>query len=491
MYVGLLNFALRVGTSPLSFITLIIISKFLSRGPSGLTVFGAWQIVFTLVTGYFALPATLLTVLESRYAAEERPVGGIVMLNLILGVVSSLIYSLLVPFLMERGHYYQPVYFYSGVLMIMSYYVYLSISALALGRTPIQSAIGSAIFQIVRFIFAVILVVYLNSLVLGAVMAYSFGYIAQALYNISFLRGNLSLDFAIAWEALKRSVVFIVDFMQQVLESSVSLLAVALISLVPNSYFESAVVVANIATWPTSASAGLVRTLTKERNAEALESVLKVYFLSSGAALAIIWGEGYQVLSYLRPDYTQAMLASVILSIAFFLKGLFRIFYNSIVVLDETMSVGGSGYVKGITGRLLRSNVIISGVSMLVTSLVMYFFTVYHGLPQFYQVFTAVMVAPILANSVVMTILSMRTLKGKLNFVLPLEELLFSILSSIASGIVAVLLFHQDRPLQIIEGISVAIAVYITLEVAISPFARRVSKTLMGRVYSTTTLKSR
>lgn len=79
--VGIYNLLIKLVIAPLSFAFSLLVVKYLSNPPYGLEVFGTWQYIFTLIIGYFTIPADMFSLLTSRYSSEGRPVGGLLILN--------------------------------------------------------------------------------------------------------------------------------------------------------------------------------------------------------------------------------------------------------------------------------------------------------------------------------------------------------------------------------------------------------------------------
>ncbi|MEM1859912.1 MAG: hypothetical protein QW396_05765, partial [Metallosphaera sp.] len=87
--IGIFSLALRLIGSPISFLFSLVVARYLSA--ISVETFGAWQFIFVLVTGYFTIPGDLLSNITSRYTAEGKPVGGILVIDMITAVISSVI----------------------------------------------------------------------------------------------------------------------------------------------------------------------------------------------------------------------------------------------------------------------------------------------------------------------------------------------------------------------------------------------------------------
>ncbi|BCU66578.1 hypothetical protein HS7_00150 [Sulfolobales archaeon HS-7] len=481
-FVGISNFLLRFSTSPLSFLFSVFVAKVLSAPIEGKLIFGSWQLIYVTATGYFAVYGDTLSVITSRYAAEGRKVGGIFLINLGIGAAASLIYSAIVPFLMHASGYYEPIYFYSGVIMIFSYYAWRSVNAISTGRTPFEVGVGNAIFQVARIVAGVVLLLFLHQLILGVVLAYAIGYASQSVYNLFYVKSSLILDLKIAWEAMRKSVIFIGDYSQIMIENGVSLFATFLLTSIPNSYFESALIIANIASYAITSYTGLVNKLVTEGNpSQIVFQSLRLYALTGGLALAIIGGGGYEILRYLRPDYVEAVYGMLILAAAYYLKGIFRLFYFSITVLDEKLGVGSREELRGLTALTVKNNLMLTLLGTGISFGVMYvMFRLYPiTMPNFYALFTVTMSIGILLNAIGTSLNSRNILRKRISFNFPKREFAFSLLSAVLASVITFSLIKEPKLLYVALSVITSAVIYLVFVYLTIPYVRHiVSRTL-------------
>jgi hypothetical protein len=401
--VGLINFSLRLLGAPISFAFSYIVAHHLSG--IDLALFGLWQSVFVYITGLFSIPASSISNVTSKLAAEGKGVGGLILINLAIGGISGLAYVLLQPYLIPASSNLDPTAVELAVIMLVVYYLLTSSNAVARGRTPTVVGVSAITFQLVRLGFLLYAFFVLKMTILGVVLAYTLGYLSQIAVNMGFVRANFSLDRRSTIEGLKAALVLSVAYVQYVLEASLVWLANWLAqSTVPASYFESAIIVTNIVFWAGSLSDGLIKRFTESRDPSNLTIALKL-LASAGSLVLVLDLVGlYPLLYYIRPEYTASLVIAVILALSNFARMTFMAYYNALVVLDTTLGKS----LTGPMGRMLLYNVIFAIIPLSVASVLLFlvskgFFEV-SGLtdqPWFYGL---VMASAMLTNSVLMVV---------------------------------------------------------------------------------------
>lgn len=254
--------------------------------------------------------------------------GGILLIDLVTAMVSSTIYLTLVPFLISISHYDYPLYFYLGILLIFIIFIYKASNAISLGRGPRVNAIGALAFQLARLGIGVYALLVLKLSIEAVILAYVIGYLVQIAINMFFVKANFKRDFRIAISALRKSVVFMIPYIQYILEATLTWVAVLLVSnTVPVSYFESALIVSNLVIWSTSSFGGLISKLSETKDPSLIETSLKLFSLSGSLFLLLALADGLPLLYVLRPDYTAAYISLIVLSASNLLRGFFQIFF--------------------------------------------------------------------------------------------------------------------------------------------------------------------
>lgn len=428
--IGISNLLLRLLIAPISFIFTFLVARYLSNYPYNETYFAAWQTLYVFTIGYFTIPADLFSLITSRYSAEKRSVGGIVLLNLLSGILASMIFIVLVPYYMFLTKLNIPLYFYSAVSLIVLTYLLKITNAIAQGRTPKIVGVSATIFQILRLASGLIFMYIYNFSILAVILAYDIGYLAQILFNLFFIRANLKIDFKIAIAALRKSLVYIASYLQYILEASIVWIALAITeSNLIVAYFESAVIISNIQIWSQSAYTGLIAKLAEDKNPSTISNAIKLYSLAGSLFLMIIYLDGYGLLHKLRPDYTAAIIALYILTFSNFIRGIYTIFYQSITMVDKTLSVESKEEFKGYVARLTTMNMGLSLIGLGISSLLIYLLSSY---PPY--IIAGVMSIGILTNSFSMLFTSYKTSKSLYNFSFPKREFLLPL----ALGIIAI-----------------------------------------------------
>ncbi|MCY0859630.1 MAG: teichoic acid transporter [Sulfolobaceae archaeon] len=425
--VGIINLFYRVLSAPISFIFTFLVARYLSSPPYGVTYFATWQTIFVFATGYFVIPADLFSLITSRYAAEKMNVGGIIIMNIISGSIAGLIFALLVPYYMTLTSLHVPIYFYASISIIALTYVMRTTSAITTGKTPKVVGLSAFLFQIVRLLVGLLLMFVFNLSILAVILAYDLGYLTQILTNMFYIRSNLRVDFNVAFKAVRKSVVFLANYLQYILEASIVWIALAItFSDRVVAYFESAIIISNIVLWSQAAYSGLILRLSESRDPEAITTALKLYSLAGSLFLLLVGVDGLGLLYKLRPEYVEGVYAMYVLSFSNYLRGFYQIFYQGITMADSTLSVYSKDEFKGYTAKLTILNSLMSGIGIAVSTVLIYFF---RYLPPRY--IALLMTIGIIVNSVTMIVNSYNLSSKIYKFKVPKKEILVPLITAI------------------------------------------------------------
>lgn len=466
--IGLYNVLFRISVAPLSFIFTFLVARYLSNPPYGTTYFATWQTLYVFTVGYFTIPADLFSLITSRYSAEKKDVGGIVIVNLLSGALSGIIFALLVPYYVSLTKLDIPLYFYSAISLIVLTYLLKVTNAIAQGRTPKIVGISAVVFQALRLIFGLFFMFVLNLSILAVILAYDIGYIAQILFNIFFIRANLKLDFNIAKAAVRKSLVYIANYLQYILEASIVWIALGITnSDIVVAYFESAIIVSNIQIWTQASYTGLMAKLAEDKDPSLIPVSIKLYSIIGSLFLTLIYLDGYGLLFKLRPDYIQAIFALYVLTFSNYLRGLYGIFYQAITMADPTLSPNSQNEFKGYVFSLTRNNLVFSLVGLGASSLLIYLFSSYPS-----YIVAMLMTIGLLINSLVMLFTSFKLSSRIYKFSFPLKEFLIPLLLSFISLPIS-MRFKPITFLQMIEYSIIWIIVFSSFNVILNPYGKQ------------------
>jgi len=485
--IGLFNFLLRLAISPLSFVFSLLMAKYLSDISS--VTFGAWQTMFVLITGYFVIPADIFSNITSRYAAEGKKVGGILLINGIAGALGISIYLSIIPFItpLLGGNFAK--YFYFSSILVFLFYIFYITRSIALGRSPRVSAISASIFQIIRLLSGIILMFIFNLSIYAVILAYSLGYIAQILINVLFTNANLQIDLKIAFKAIKKSIVFITSYIQNIIEASLVWIAVYLVrTSEPVSYFESALIIANIIMWSSSITDGLILKLAEKKDPYLLETATKLFFLAGSFFLVLTFVDGDPLLFILRHEYIEAFFALIVLSISNFFRSLYTIFYRGIYMADTTLSTEGSGELKGITANLIGKNIFISTIGLAFSTLLM---IILRNFNFSYPALAIAITLGLLINSIGMLITAYVSAKNIYGLIFPKIESIVPLISAVISSLPFLIQYiegnlpkfravHEIEIMLIYTLISSSI--FVTINIALNPYARQLFIIIIKRI---------
>ena len=462
--VGLVNFSLRILSSPLSFAFSYIVAHHLSG--IDLELFGLWQSVFIYITGLFAIPSNALSYMTSRLAAEGRPVGLLVLLNLALGGVSGLVYVLAQPLLVPKSANIDPRAVELAVVMVILYYALSASNAVAKGRTPMVIGASATAFQVVRLGFLLVAFFVWKMTILGVVLAYSLGYLTQILVNLFFVRANLGIERGVLPYALKGSLVLSVAYLQYILEAGLVWFAnVVTQSTVPASYFESAVIITNVVLWSAALYSGVIKRVAETREPSVLVTALKLVASVGMLAVVLDLDLAYPLLYYIRPEYTASLVIAFFLAMSNYARMVFMVYYEAFTVFDE--GLGKS--LKSLMGKMLASNVVYAAVPLALGFLAIS--VLYTRGP---VVLGVLMASVMLTDSVLMAWNAQSLARKNLGVKFPWDTYL-------RSALVAVLTLALTFPFSFSSSILHAFAIgvaslslYLTFSYLINPYARTI-----------------
>ena len=462
--VGLINFSLRILSSPLSFAFSYIVAHHLSG--IDLELFGLWQSVFIYITGLFAIPSNALGYMTSKLAAEGKPVGLLVLLNLALGGVSGLVYVLAQPLLVPQSANIDPRAVELAVVMVLLYYALTASNAVAKGRTPMVIGASATAFQVVRLAFLLIAFFVWKMTILGVVLAYSLGYFTQIMVNLFFVRANLGVEREVLPYALKGSLVLSVAYFQYILEAGLVWFAnVITQSTVPASYFESATIITNVVLWSAALYSGVIKRVAETREPSVLVTALKLVASVGMLAVVLDLDLAYPLLYYIRPEYTASLVIAFFLALSNYTRMVFMVYYEAFTVFDE----GLGKTLKSLMGKMLVSNIFYAAVPLALG------FTAIAELHTMGPIVLGVIMASVmLTDSVLMTRNAQSLARKNLGVRFPWDTYL-------RSALVAALTLAITFPFSISSSIAHALvigvaslALYVAFSYFLNPYARTI-----------------
>ncbi|AEE93959.1 conserved hypothetical protein [Acidianus hospitalis W1] len=471
--IGLFNLLVKTAVAPISFLFSFLVVRYLSS--ISIETFGVWQYIYVLITGYFTIPADLFSSITSRYSAEGKNVGGIIIINALAGSISSFAYFLLIPTFMHSAGYNQPIYFYTAILLIVLIYLNRISGSIAIGRSPRLTAISASGFQIVRLLSAIIMMFYLNLSINAVIFAYSLGYLVQIIFNLTFVNARLGIDFKVALSAVRKSIVFIMNYVQLMIEATLVWVVVFIVnSAIPVSYFESALIISNLVGWSQAATDGLILKLQESRDPKLIEIAIKFFFTTGGVFLLIIFVDGERLLYVLRPEYVSSIYALIVLSFSTFIRSAYNIFYRAIYMADESLAVESKGEFRGYTAKLTTRNVIISVMGVSSSLFLLYLFK-YGNVYKISPILAVIISLALLVNSLGMFFSSYSISKRIYGFNFPVKEVIVSLVLSVISSLPFIGLSKVrviEQLIIMLEMTSLALTLYIALSYIFNPYAR-------------------
>ncbi|WOE50607.1 hypothetical protein RQ359_002155 [Sulfuracidifex metallicus DSM 6482 = JCM 9184] len=266
-------------------------------------------------------------------------------------------------------------------------------------------------------------------------------------------------------------------YLQNVIEASLVWVVVSISgNTITVSYFESAFVLANVITWSQATQTGLIKKLSETKDPSVIETSLKLFSLTSGLFMFIIFAEGKDILFKLRPDYVNSIFALYVISFSNLIRGIYSIFYQSILMKDETLSIEGQGELKGELAKLTRINLLLSIIGVIISILLIEFLKSYP-----YFIIAVFMSMGLLINSFSMLFTSYRSSRRLYNFKVPREFFIPVLLSFL--GIPFSFLMEGKSYLDILVYGVISIGIFSALNL-INPYFRQLGRNVIGFIKS-------
>lgn len=328
-----------------------------------------------------------------------------------------------------------------------------------------------------RLSSAIVLMFVFNLSITAAILAYDLGYMAQILLNVFSVRSNLKVDLKIATAAVRKSLPIAVYYLQNMIEASLVWIVVAITgNTVTVSYFESAFVLANVITWSQATQTGLIKKLSETKDPKVLETSLRLFSIASGLFLILIFAEGKDVLFKLRPDYVNSVFALYVIAFSNLLRGVYSIFYQSILMKDETLAYGSEGELKGKVAKLTRYNLFLSFIGVVISVFLM---EVTKNDPPY--IVAIAMSVGLLVNSLSMLFTSYSSSRSLYNFKLSLDMLIPIVISFVGIPL-SFFMFTKSYVDMFLYAI-VVIAIFTALNMA-NPYFRLLLRNARGFIRS-------
>ncbi|MEM0374498.1 MAG: hypothetical protein QXO96_08110, partial [Sulfolobales archaeon] len=350
---ALLGFLSRLATTPFSLLFAFLIAASLSH--QSIEAFGEWQTYYVIFSSFLTIPADTLSIISVRYTAEGKPMGGVIILQLLFATISTI----LALFLGMN----------TVIPMIISYYILRTVLAITQGTKPLLVNLSNIMFQIGRLVSAVILLYIYNLSILAPSLAYSIGYILQILFVLKNIKGNLKIDFKIAIKTLKNSIVIIFERLQYIIEGTIVLFLLFIGGFYLVAFYEAAIVVSSVATLSGAANVGVIKSAITNKDNRFYDLIKLIIGIIGIVTLGVITGATF-LIHLIREVYSIITPAVYLLTISTSFRVFYATLYNYLIAIDEKLSIEKSDPFKSVTGRILRKNMFFSATATLTTMII-------------------------------------------------------------------------------------------------------------------------
>jgi hypothetical protein len=454
---ALIGLLYRIISSPFSLLFTFFVAHSLSH--TSVETFGEWQVYYTIFSSFLTVPADMVSFISTRYTAEGKPVGGVLILQAILGTIATIISVLMKMEIMAP--------------MIISYYFFRSIMAITQGSKPIVVNISGIAFQLGRLLTAVILMLFFQLSIFGAVMAYVIGYICQSIFSITSINANLKIDIKITLKILKNSIAVIFERLQYIIEGFLVIFLFLYSGFTAVAYYEAAFVVASVVSIASASGVGIIRNAILDKEREKINDLIKIIIgVTGGVSLGTVTG-AFFLMNLIREIYLSVLPAVYLFIVSLSLRIIYSALYSYLIALDKALSIEISSPLKSTTTKVLIKNMLFSSISIIFTIL---FIIIYHPL----NIIELVMIAtlPLIPTSIFMLISVYNALRKIIDFKLPKKESLVVSLSSASIGTLSILFL--DYP-SIITPL-IAISLYLFILYLFNNFYRKIINLIILRI---------
>jgi O-antigen/teichoic acid export membrane protein len=341
-YSGLIIFAARI----LSVATGLIFTLFITRNTTE-EQFGIWSNVFD-VLGYLVLLSTAIPFWTTRFVARDKEGStktGLVA-NLIIGVISTVLYFPLVPFItsalgIPQG--YVVLYFMVSA-QIIEIYLINQFEATLRAERPQAVAYGLLVEEITKISLAYVLIVRLRQPLVGAMVSLTIAILIQIIYYLKLMSPTLKekTQWNYVREWLKGSVAYIYYLIGNQLYTVVFIMLFVFGGQAARGDYGAADTIAALVTYSWYLSFALYPRLLANKSQEDVTTSLKLVLMFAIPLAAGVMAIPESLLIILKASYAEATPTLFILAIDALVVTIFQ-FYQYVLFglekLDEKAKI--------------------------------------------------------------------------------------------------------------------------------------------------------
>jgi O-antigen/teichoic acid export membrane protein len=314
-YSGLIIFAAKV----LSIGTGLIFTLLITRNTTE-QQYGIWANIFD-VMGYFVLLATAIPFWTTRFVARDKEGSTKTGLaaNLIIGVISTVLYLPLVPFITSALDILQGyvVLYFMVSAQIIEVHLINQFEATLRAEKPQAVGFGLLFEEITKISLAYVLIVGLKQPLVGAMISLTIGFLIQIIYYLKLT--SPSLKQKIQWnyvrEWLKGSTAYIYYLIGNQLYAFVVIFLFILGGQAARGDFEAASTISSIVGYSSLLSFALYPRLLADKGREDVTTSLKLVLMFVIPLAAVAMAIPDSLLIVLKESYAEASPVLFILAI--------------------------------------------------------------------------------------------------------------------------------------------------------------------------------
>lgn len=476
-YSGFVIFSAKMISVVSGLIFQLIVARALNK-----TEYDLWFNINDIVA-YFVLMATVLPFWTMRFVARNKE-GAIktgIVSNLAISGAAVLIYLLIIPFVtsaLKVSETYLLAYFLISIQIVEVYSIGV-LEACLQAKIPQAIGYGILVQQACRVTLGYFLIVQLDQLLLGAVVATIIAFTTQIVYYFkmlkSELRARVRFEYITQW--LKGSLANIYNVVGNQIAAYIFIMLFAYGGEGARGIFGAAATVVNVITYSAFLAFALTPRLLAEKNHEDIRTSLKMVlmFAIPMTAGTIALADSYMVI--LRAEIVGAAPVLMVLALDSFVivvSGL----YTSVLFGVETVDEGAKLSLRQLAKSRLFIAFSLPYLHSAITLPTAYYILTNHAYSQpFYAALYVSIINSVarLAMFIILFVLVRRMIRTEI----PWKAIVKYVFAASVMGVVLYVIPHPTRIYTTLIETGLGGALYVTLLMLIDKEARTLPKTII------------
>lgn len=362
-----MNFISRIFSLFVGFAFITLISRKLP-----IETFGAWQ-YFSSVLTYFVIPASVINFWATREAGREKAIGRTaIQLSFFVSLASLSLFLVLANLNLFVRTDVSNLVIYVFALWIVAYFVTTSAEAINYGFNPTLNVISSFVFETIKLLFGILLVVAfklsLFGTVLSIVLAFIFEFMFFVVMNPKMLSG--SFDYALIKKWIGNAWLPLINVLPGFIASLDVIFLGYLLgsnSTIPIAYFKAALTFGSIVGYAGAVSFAIYPKILKEGIDNSKSYIEDIISLTNMFGIPMMFGAiilSEPLLCILREEYSVAKDALILLSVNSLL-GANRSIFTSVMLGSEKADEKVSSFSKDLINSFLFKLPVLDSINSL------------------------------------------------------------------------------------------------------------------------------